>query len=95
MNKQRPKCKTYFLGVCPEGQPDGKCDGCDVLVDIDGGGERCAFCDDLTAEDYFTPAEKIAALLAALKELTGFRYIAVQGDPIYQPPKEAEHEEKN
>lgn len=37
----------------------------------------------------------IAALLAALKELTGFRYIAVQGDPIYQPPKEAEHEEKN
>lgn len=65
----RPRCKTYFEGVCPKDQPDGKCEGCDVFTDINGGGKICQFCDELTANDYFTTSEKIAALTDALKEL--------------------------
>ena len=76
----RPKCEVGFHisgGWCMR---DGDCATCEAKHN--GTCARGLF--------VFTPAEKIAALIAALKELTGKDYAEVMvGCDDKKPPKEA------
>ena len=63
----RPKCGVAYEPICHSVEG---CEKCDALMYFDGGGIKECIAD---TTDYFTPAEKVAALLDALEELTGIK----------------------